>query len=347
MMGPALVIAAATLTLILSSMFRRGPVVQPVVINDPTSLPVVIMPMPNGPGDSTAALPEISNPGESDAHSAYAVTGENPFLDAARTPLSGFAFNTGSASYGAVQREIEARRLPDKNTVRIEQLINHFTYDDAPPPTGQAFAARIEVAACPWTPEHRLVRIGLKAGQSVEANSAVAKDLRISVEFNPARVAGYRLIGHDRHASMRGTPSDAAKPDAIEPGQSVTALYEVIPAGDPVPPVQTLKYQTPPQLTAAARGNEMLTVELHYADPTAPAKLQSFAAVDPGAAARPSTDFNFAAAVAEFGLILRDSPHKGTATYDTVLTLAQSALCPDAPGERGRFIELVRQTRGL
>src|SRR5205085_10358400 len=116
--------------------------------------------------------------------------------------LSSFAFNTGNGSFDAVRRALSSKRLPDRNAVRIEELLNAFPYHYAAPANGEDFASNIEIASCPWRPDHRLVRIGLKA-RDISEHALVAKDLNVGVEFNPALVSAYRLIGYDRRVLTR------------------------------------------------------------------------------------------------------------------------------------------------
>ncbi len=285
--------------------------------------------------------------GESLAFANVAV--ENPFFDCRHIPVSGVAYHVGTASYTAIRHAIEQKQKPGIDVVRIEQLVNYFPYHYAAPTKGEAFAADIEMAACPWFPQHRLVRIGLKGKEAADGES-IAVDLQIRVEFNPAQVTAYRLIGYDRQSMPRPVPGDHSKHNQTTSGQSVTALYEVIPAGVGLPTAEeVLKYQRPAELTPAARTAEWLTVQLRYTDPVqSEARLQSFAGVDRSSAIlEPSNDFKFAAAVAGFGLMLRQSPHRGEANYDLLLTLAQAGQRSEILGERSKFIELMQQARRL
>jgi hypothetical protein len=386
----AVAIVATALTLILSSLFRaRTPANGPLASSRSPSTPQVpfiftpgnltidkppvvsegfashpprelIAQMPadrDGPvppfgvaGAISVAPIQVPTTGESTGTvAAYALTIENPFFDAGRNPLSTFAFNVGNSSYAAVRRALAQHQLPAKDAVRIEQFVNFFPYHYSAPTEGETFAAHIEVAGCPWQIKHRLVRIGLK-GKELPAVQPIAEDVQIRVEFNPAKVGAYRLIGYDRRLLTRAVSIEADHHNQVTSGQSVTALYEIIPAGAAIPSVEEpLKYQKPPELTAAAKANELLTVQLRYVDPQAASapKAQFFAAVDPAAASEPSDDFKFAAAVAAFGLLLRDSPHKSDATYDLVLALAEAGQHSDALGERAKFLDLIRQAQRI
>ncbi|MFN8302786.1 MAG: von Willebrand factor type A domain-containing protein [Saprospiraceae bacterium] len=148
----------------------------------------------------------------------------------------------------------------------------------------------------------------------------IAKDVKIQIEFNPAKVAGYRLIGYENRLLNKEDFNDDTK-DAGElgAGHRVTALYEIVPAGQatPVSSVDPLKYQTPGTTTPAAlAGNELATIKLRYKAPKGnrPSQLIEFA-VPAEATATPGENFELAASVAEFGLLLRNSKYKGNASW--------------------------------
>lgn len=100
---------------------------------------------------------------------AYPRYMENPFTLVASEPLSTFSTDVDTASYANIRRFLNQNQLPPRDAVRIEELLNYFTYDYAPPTSEHPFAAHIEVAGCPWAPEHRLVRVGLK-GRELKAD---------------------------------------------------------------------------------------------------------------------------------------------------------------------------------
>ncbi len=193
----------------------------------------------------------------------------------------------------------------------------------------------------------------------------IAKDMKIQMEFNPAQVASYRLIGYEKRI-LRKEDFNDDKIDAgeIGAGHTVTALYEVVPVGaEPnpagkVPAVDPLKYQEEKTqkdavLDPASRGarqmQELLTVKLRYKEPDGEtSKLFERAFVDRGGQfANAATDLKFAAAVAEFGMILRDSKFKGTGTLDAVAEWADEGKGVDANGYRASFLALVRKAQDL
>ena len=183
----------------------------------------------------------------------------------------------------------------------------------------------------------------------------IAKDVKIQIEFNPAKVNGYRLIGYEnRVLADRDFNDDTKDAGEIGAGHTVTALYEIVPAGvemDP-PPVDPLKYQpTPtPEPTAqpAVVSDEIMTVKLRYKEPDGQkSKLITRPVTDTGKTlAEVSSDFRFASAVASFGMILKDSRYKGDATFASVLDLV--ATCMDWTDEyRNEFIDLVNKAESI
>jgi len=471
---------------------------------------------------------------------AYDHSVDNAFLESARNPLSTFSIDVDTASYSNVRRFLTNGQLPPAGAVRIEELVNYFTYDDPTPKGNAPFSVNIEVAECPWNAEHRLARIGLKgrtipqeerpasnlvflidvSGSMAAANKlplvksglkmlidqldhndrvaivvyagasglvipptggdqkqiilsaiehlqpggstngaagiqlayqtaadnfipkgtnrvilctdgdfnvgvtsqdelirliedkarskvfltvlgfgmgnykdstlekladkgngiygyidtfnearkllvdqmqgtliTIAKDVKLQVEFNPARVAAYRLIGYEnRLLKAEDFNNDAKDAGDIGAGHCVTALYELVPAGQSlddlgsaVVSVDPLKYQKPAATNDAAASEDLFTLALRYKLPDADASQRlEFRALDRGLkVSQASRDFLWSAAVAAFGMILRDSPHKGNATLAAVAELAQSSRGPDESGYRAEFLQLVETARAL
>ncbi len=465
----------------------------------------------------------------------YDAVKESGFHLVSDEPLSTFSIDVDTASYSNVRRFLTAGELPPPGAVRIEEMVNYFRYDYAPPEGDDPFAVHLEVAGCPWAPDHRLVRIGLKGaeidlserpptnlvflidvsgsmdepnklpllvrafhllvdslrerdhvaivvyagssglvlpstsggrkdairaaldglraggstngGEGIElayrlaadhfveggtnrvvlatdgdfnvgvasrdelvrlvqekAKSGVflsvlgfgtgnlqdsqleeladkgngnyayvdglreakkvlveqmagtlltiAKDVKIQVEFNPALVAAHRLIGYENRALAHQDFNDDAK-DAgeIGAGHTVTALYEIVPAGQDlrVPGVDPLRYQTARGATEDAATGELLTVKLRSKAPDGDtSRLVERRATDAGTGFDDaSTDFRFAAAVAEFAMLLRDSEHRGDANHDAVLEIARSSLGDDVTGWRAEFLDLVARAKRI
>jgi Ca-activated chloride channel family protein len=178
----------------------------------------------------------------------------------------------------------------------------------------------------------------------------VAKDVKIQVEFNPAQVQAYRLLGYENRILAKEDFADDRK-DAGEmgAGHSVTALYEVVPVGaEPVSLGEdSLKYQQTVVKPSAHRSPELMTVRLRYKEPTGSrSRLLSVPVVDSGTA-KSSVDFRFASAVAAFALVLRNSEFRGAATFEMVLALAREARGEDDEGYRQEFISMVERARAL
>jgi Ca-activated chloride channel family protein len=179
----------------------------------------------------------------------------------------------------------------------------------------------------------------------------VAKDVKIQVDFNPARVAQFRLIGYENrimaHQDFKDDSKDAGE---IGAGHHVTALYEIVPlqhrallakldgtldkrfapaAGESSDPllIVNLRYKRPNEATSRPIEHRVIDFNLDFS--------------------RASDDLKFAAAVAGFGMLLRDSPYKGSLTYDGVLEIAQAPLKNDPSGYRREFAELVRKSKAL
>jgi len=176
----------------------------------------------------------------------------------------------------------------------------------------------------------------------------VAEDVKIQVEFNPAKVRAYRLIGYEnRRLAAEDFNDDRKDAGEIGAGHTVTALYEIVPAGsdETIPGVDPLKYQTTTVSDAARASSEMMTAKLRYKEPGSGKSLliTRTAGADAGDFASASEDFRFAAAVAGFGLVLRASEHKGDLTWDQVLNTARSARGGDPEGDRAEMISLVEQ----
>jgi Ca-activated chloride channel homolog len=522
-----------------------------LVLNPPAPAPPMPMKraynyMAGGGETSTYAEPaEPPSRYRQDFNTAtYDKVEENPFLPAATNPLSTFSIDVDTASYSNVRRFINSGSLPPKDAVRVEEMINYFTYDYREPEGDKPFSIDVDATACPWDTSHRLLRIGLKgrevandkrppsnlvflldvsgsmtpaerlplvkqamrllvdkltekdrvaiviyaggsglalkstsgnekekilraleelqAGGStngaegielaykvaadnfikggvnrvilatdgdfnvgvtnqgdlirlIEAKAktgvflsvlgvgtdnlkdstmqkladkgngnyayldsldearkvlvqqingtlmTIAKDVKIQVEFNPARVASYRLIGYEKRL-LRKEDFNNDKVDAgeIGAGHTVTALYEIVPAGagatDPaasIPPVDPLKYQSPnPPVTAATdskASSETVTVKLRHKKPDGEtSELTERSFTDNGSKfENAAPDLKFAAAVAEFGMLLRDSQYKGKGTFGAVIEWAQEGKGRDTTGYRAGFIELARKAQSL
>ena len=466
---------------------------------------------------------------------------ENPFVTVAGADaLSTFGVDVDTASYTIARNFLKRGTLPPPDSVRLEDFVNYFRYQDKPPTGDDPFAVTVEVAECPWQPGHKLARIGLKAkpiddgkrppsnlvflvdvsgsmdqpnklplvveslkllvnqlgendrvamvvyagaaGMVLDSTSAankvqilaaldklraggstngaggiqqayelaqkhfiqnginrvilctdgdfnvgttstealvslieqkrktgvflsvfgfgmgnlrdemmvklagkgngnygyidtlreahkalveqmggtlvtVAKDVKIQVEFNPATVKAYRLLGYEKRILATQDFADDKK-DAGEmgAGHTVTALYELVPAGEqsPANPAKNLRYQPKPAPVAVApkpveKPNEAFVVKMRHKKPDGDTSvLRELPVANANKSIKAaSEDFRFSAAAAEFALILRDSPYKGSATLAATQNLATGAMTHDPSGYRAEFIELLRQAQRL
>ncbi len=178
----------------------------------------------------------------------------------------------------------------------------------------------------------------------------IAKDVKLQVEFNPAKVAAYRLIGYEnRLLAAEDFADDTKDAGELGAGHSVTALYEVIPVGVDSPVevrgLDSLRYQAPSPPTGTA-SPELLFVKLRYKDPAGGAsRLLETPVLD--RAKTPSEDFRFATAVAAWGMLLRDSEYCSGFTLSQVADLARNALGEDRDGYRSEFVRLLETARTM
>ncbi len=180
----------------------------------------------------------------------------------------------------------------------------------------------------------------------------IAKDVKLQIEFNPSRVGAYRLLGYEnrllRDEDFKDDTKDAGE---LGSGHAVTALYELIPPGSPdlanVPRPDSLRYTKTPSRTNASASSELMYVKLRYKPPTGSRSREITHVVADETTARPSADFAFASAVAELGMVLRDSPHKGKSSLDSVIVRGERSRGADAYGYRAEFVSLAKMARDI
>lgn len=178
----------------------------------------------------------------------------------------------------------------------------------------------------------------------------VANDVKLQVEFNPTVVASYRLIGYeDRLLRNEDFVDDKKDAGDVGAGHSVTALYEIVPVGvkssDDARSTDTLRYATPERNNLSRQKNdELLYVKLRYKRPGEPvSQLMTHIVRTDDIRRNASDDFRFAASVASFGMLLRDSEYKGTSNSASILEMARSARGADAGLYRAEFVSLVER----
>jgi Ca-activated chloride channel family protein len=247
-------------------------------------------------------------------------SGQQPLpaaLEGSRLPLSVLAWGSNPAPSEAIVR------LSGRSSFRVD-------WADSP---GRARALLLE--------------------QAGEGSQVVARGARMELRFNPGAVAAYRLIGYEDHA---GSYSEALPSDLVS-GQSFTALYEIVPAGQRVPEYNagtgSLSYKAVPSGRASQLGagqeRELFHLSLDFADTTDERRLRRVYRVLDGKGDwnRASEDFRLAASVAGFGMILRDSPYRGKASLTQLATWAGPSGGSVPATERREFLQLVREAEKL
>ncbi len=256
-------------------------------------------------------------------------------------------FNVGESSDDAMERLIEEER---KSGVFLTVLgYGMGNYQDA----------KMQKLADKGNGNHAYID-GITEAKKVLVNEfggtlfTIAKDVKLQIEFNPAKVQAYRLIGYENRMLAKEDFNDDKK-DAGElgSGHTVTALYEVIPVGVKssfLPSVDPLKYQPDNENAGRKSGtDEIMTVKFRYKAPDGElSKLIEHPLLDKSVfIAKTSDNFRFAAAVAQFGMLLRNSEFKSNASFESVLSLAKKSMTTDADGYRSEFVRLVESARLL
>lgn len=180
----------------------------------------------------------------------------------------------------------------------------------------------------------------------------IAKDVKIQVEFNPVKVKAYRLIGYENRMLRKEDFKDDKK-DAGElgAGHTVTALYEIVPTGKDIdlPDADELKYQRTEVKETASETDEILTIKFRYKPPKSDTSIEIVKPIidETVSFEDASENFRFAAAVAGFGMLLRNSEHKGKVTYKWVANAAKEAKGDDPYEYRAEFLKLVKAAKGF
>lgn len=257
-------------------------------------------------------------------------------------------FNVGVSSDAELERLIERRRI--EGTYLTVLAVG----------TGNYQAAKMEKLAKVGNGNFAYLD-GLAEARKVLVEEmgatlrTVANDVKLQVEFNPAVVQAYRLIGYENRLLRNEDFADDTR-DAgdIGAGHQITALYEVVPVGVtgtvPVRAVDSLRYRAPERVdndTRAASADELLFVKLRYKRPGESQSRLLSHAVTARTESRGSDDLRFAASVAAFGMLLRDSEYQGNTSAAQVLEQARAALGNDVGGYRADFVRLVERWRDL
>ena len=251
-------------------------------------------------------------------------------------------FNVGVFDQGELVRMIEARRksgifltilgygMGNYKDGTLKELANH----------GNGHHAYIDSLA-------EAKKVFVEQGGALVL---VAKDVKFQVDFNPARVAAYRLVGYEnRLLKDEDFKNDAKDAGDMGSGHQVTVLYEIVPVGVDIalPGVDKSKYQIPTKVDPNAP-DEWMTVKMRYKQPDGNTSKELARSLKGDVKVKDlSEDFRFAAAAASFGMLLRDSEFKGGMTYAGVIEEAQGAVGADPSGHRKAFVDLVKKAQDL
>ncbi len=249
-------------------------------------------------------------------------------------------FNIGESSNGGMERLIEEKR---KEGVFLTVLgYGMGNYKDS----------KMEILADKGNGNYAYID-GIGEARKVLVNEfggtlfTIAKDVKLQIEFNPAKVRAYRLIGYENRM-LKSEDFNNDKKDAGElgSGHTVTALYEIIPVGveSEFSKINDLKYQANKVEKIASTTNELMTIKLRYKKPDEDvSKLIVHPLVDSNIAlSKTSDNFRWSASVAAFGMLLRDSEYCKDYSYDKVVQLAQASRGEDKEGYRIEFINMVK-----
>jgi len=276
---------------------------------------------------------------------------EKPFLDAGKLPRSGFpALRRSPVSYNLVKQSIEHRKLPRKEHVKIEELINFFNYDYPPPKEDEPFSLSTELGECPWRKSNLILNIGVR-GKVVEADLKlrardfiIADFFKISVKFNTKNVKAYRLIGYAQRKPIPGVTTEGlGEGRELRMGQTITTLYEIV-------PVENSAAETTATNSSGADTDAltMADIAVTFRDPEKPGEgMQTLAYKVFRKMEELSDDFNFSAAVAQFGMILMNPDFEKIADLATIIKTASDALGDDKQGYRKEFLKLLETYQSL
>ena len=279
-------------------------------------------------------------------------------------------FNVGESSDSAMVKLIEKER-------QTGVFLNIFGFG-----SGNLKDSKLEAIADKGNGQYIYID-GIKEARKTLLNEltgtlyTIAKDVKLQIEFNPALVGSYRLVGYEnRMMAAQDFANDKVDSGDLGAGHSVVALYEIIPPGAvaaaPKPAAEPLKYQRAGSVRARSEApapaktsevsedlgslppaadplaTELCTIRVRYKQPTSNESTKIETVVSLPTEPMPLTkDFLWATAVAEFGLVLRHSSFVGSGNFSQVLELAQSAIGDDPTGQRREFLTLVRQTQHL
>lgn len=255
---------------------------------------------------------------------------------------SEYSLDVDPSGYAKIRARILAGEPPPPDSVHIEELINAFTYNYTEHARSTALSPDIESGIAPWNEKHLLIRVGIRS-------QAVAENVKVEAQFNPAQAAYFRLIGYE---SQRDTEKSIRFTTKITPPSEHTALYEVIPVGKSQPKSAPKDFQRTRALVEyqPVDTGDLLTLKIHHRVPGSnQCQLAVFRFETSLAKSfnQNSVDFRFAAAVAAFGMKLRHSPDSANIAWSKIEQIAQGSLGPDPDDQRADFTNLVAKASRL
>ena len=289
-----------------------------------------------------------------DQKEIYSAWNGGRFVDAKSNPQSVLAFHEDPSCYNKIRQQIERGELPSPSSVRIEDLINSFSYDYPLPIGEKAFSTNLEISQAPWNEQHLLLRVGIQGRDNPSENGQtsalepIARNVKAEIVFNPAKIKEYRLIGYEYDKVL---DTKKIRPTAeVFSSYTHTALYEIVLADQPLPQNsvnESLKTKNTVHYEAVDGAADFLTFKLHHLPPGATRcrlLITRLPAKPATSFQNSSDDFRFAAAVAAFGLKLRHSPELEKINWSTIQQIASSSLGNKFAGQRSQFANLIEKT---
>ncbi len=284
-------------------------------------------------------------------HGNSAPAGMGEFVAISEAPLMGLSMTAvGDTSFHRLRNALREGRLPDPGTLRVEELVNHFDYSFPDTAPGEHFAVGIELGKCPWAEDHLVAKIDATARpRGNRSPGAVATAAGLQVSFNPNLVASYRLLGF--RGKKAGDPTAFLASGDVQPGQRISALYEIV-------PVRTLPVseQDPDRLRLADHAEDagdtpaaLLGADVLYQLPGATSfdRIGATTAEGGKSIGTGSDDLRFATAVAAFSLHLEGDESVRGLTLDEIAALARSAAGNEPSPDRREFVDLVETAAAL
>ena len=242
-----------------------------------------------------------------------------------------FAANPDGLTYEAIQKKIRAGILPSPQEIQIESIINAFKVHDAPPSDAEPFKIHVQLSTCPWNPQRALARIALIAREGDSKESFVAEGVKWYFELNPQLITSYRILGYDNQYEKTGNELPANQRIPLNFQRIV--LIEITPTNKAQEKKSTQPWFTV-QIQHQSNSQQRIQTLLAFQGDLTPMS-------------QTSQDFQFAAATAEFAVLLKKLPETEKATWSSALALARQGVGSDPQGERKEFVTLIEKAKNI